>query len=143
MEFLRTTGVISYQYSGGLNSFGTVTNSGWDCIHHFVPTLIRTTSDGGITKFSISNASNLNTNTITLPSGDQEVHSFVSSSTVNGGPIETQIKRYAGPATGTPLVTVVKCYNGNSVNCSTAVSTFPFSEFDVYATLGNMAGASA
>jgi RHS repeat-associated protein len=52
-----------------------------------------------------------------------------------GGNYETQRKVYTGAATGTPLETIITCYNGNTSNCATAQSVVPGGEINVFRSL--------
>src|SRR5947209_2828345 len=56
--------------------------------------------------------------------------------TFEGG-IETQRQIYQGSATGTPLQTIIRCYNGNKANCATTAMTQPVTELSVLTVLPN------
>ena len=104
-------GSIAYGYSGG--------NNGINCNSGVVPTLTVTVNDnnGNNSVWTIvnnNNSSSTNNFTVTEtdPASNQTVYNF-------GGEYQTQAKYYEGSATGTPLETVITCYNGNFTNCAT------------------------
>ena len=110
---LPTGATISYTYTGGDTGKGIV------CADGSTAGFNRTTPDGtwhylrsnvvgqcctGVTS---------STTTITDPQGNTTVINF-------GGNFETQRQVYTGAATGTPIETVITCYNGNTTNCGSA-----------------------
>ncbi len=122
---LPTGGTISYTYSGVVCQDGSPV------------TMTRTTPDGqwqyarknivinGLYQVGSS------TTTVTDPLQNQTVINFA------GGP-ETQRQIYTGTATGTPLETIITCYNGTALsNCPTASSlgATAFNEINVYRSL--------
>ncbi len=123
---LPSGGSITYAYTGG--------NHGINCSSQVVPSLTRTVNDNNgnnntwtyVNSNTSSTAGNF-TVTETDPAGNQTVHSFA-------GEYRTQAKYYQGSATGTPLKTVLTCYNGNTSNCATpsGVPSLPITETDVY-----------
>jgi len=72
--------------------------------------------------------------TKTDPAGNATVYSFY-------GEFQTQAKSYQGAATGTPLTTVLTCYNGNTTSCTnpSTVPALPITQTDVYTSLGTSA----
>ena len=56
--------------------------------------------------------------TKTDPASNQTVYSFQ-------GEYQTSAQYYQGSATGTPLQTVVTCYNGNTSSCAAQHPNFP------------------
>jgi RHS repeat-associated protein len=129
-----TGGSVTYAYSGG--------NNGINCNSGTIPTLTKTLNDG---QGHLSTWTYVNTNnsatpgnftvTVTDPANNQTVYNFA-------GEFQTQMRVYEGSATGTPLETVVTCYNGSNSSqgaCITpsSVPSFPFSQTDVYAYLGS------
>lgn len=127
---LPSGGTITYGYSGGTNGF--------DCNSGVVPTLTRKVTDnngnGGTWQYVNSNDSDTPGNftvTETDPANNQTVHNF-------SGEYQTQVAYYQGSATGTPLKTVLTCYNGNTTNCASpsSVPTSPITQTDVYTSLG-------
>ena len=115
---LPTGGSISYSYSGG--------NEGINCNYGTVPTLTVTVNDGNGNNSISTYASNISTAanatdipfvtvnfTVTKndPDSNQTVYSFQ-------GEYQTSAQYYQGAATGTPLQTVVTCYNGNTSSCA-------------------------
>jgi RHS repeat-associated protein len=129
---LPTGATISYNYTGGDTGKGIV------CADGSTAGFIRATPDG-TWKYLRSNIV-LNdggpivlssTTTITDPQGNNTVVNF-------GGNFETQRQVYTGAATGTPLETIVTCYNGNTSNCATAQGTtypIPITETNVFRSL--------
>jgi RHS repeat-associated protein len=109
---LPTGATIFYTYTGGDTGKGII------CADGSVAGFNRTTPDG-MWKYLRSNivlnygtvASS--TTTVTDPQGNATVINF-------GGNYETQRQVYSGAATGTPLETIVTCYNGNTSGCATA-----------------------
>jgi RHS repeat-associated protein len=131
-------GSISYAYS---DSNG---HNGIDCswrglpVTPPVPTITVTVNDnnGNSSTYTYVHSGNLSvpsTVTKTDPAGNQTVYTFT-------GEFQTQVQYYQGPATGTPLETVLTCYNGNTTNCTNPSSfTFPITQTDVYTSLGTSA----
>lgn len=128
---IPTGATISYYYSGGTN--------GINCADGSVPTMTRKTPDGTwtYTRALTLNSSGIveySTNTIQDPQGNQTVMTF---SGYNTG-LEMQRQVYTGSATGTPIETIVTCYNGMTTvsSCPTAVlnSSAP-SEITKYTSL--------
>jgi YD repeat-containing protein len=145
-------GSFSYAYSGGSN------NSGYQCTSGVVPTLAVTVNDnnGNVGTWTYVNtnthapatlAGNNPNNTFTVtktgpptalsPNGDQTVFTFNNEFLV-------QSKSYQGLASGTPLSTIVKCYNGNLSNCAspTAAINLPLTEIDTYTTPNGYSASS-
>ena len=126
---LPTGGTINYTYTGGDTGKGIV------CVDGSVSGLQRTTPDG-IWQYTrsnfVDNATSVlsSTTTVTDPQTNQTVINFSANS-------ETQRQIYTGTAGGTPLETVITCYNGNTTNCgtTTGVGGPPFNEIDVYRSL--------
>jgi RHS repeat-associated protein len=132
-----TGGSVSYTYSGG--------NNGVTCDAAFpvVPTLTKTIKDnlGNTSQWTYVNAStgstpNDFTVTVTDPAQNQTVYSFSND-------YQTQAKYYEGTATGTPLKTVVTCYDKyypSESACASPPSTSGpggyVSQTDVYTYLG-------
>jgi RHS repeat-associated protein len=114
---LPTGGTISYNYQG----YG---NNGIICTDGSTAGFTRTTPDGTWT-YSRSGTSPAYTTTITDPQSNVTVINF-------NGNFETQRQIYQGAATGTPLETILTCYNGNTTNCASATVTAPFGEINVY-----------
>jgi YD repeat-containing protein len=122
-------GSVSYAYSGG-----TGNANGYNCSSGVVPTLKVTVNDNngnvGTWKYVNSNTSSGTgdfTVTKTDPAGNQTVYSFA-------GEFQTQAVYYQGAATGTPLKTVLTCYNGNLSNCAapSTAPTLPIAATNVY-----------
>ncbi|ABF43251.1 YD repeat protein [Candidatus Koribacter versatilis Ellin345] len=122
---LPTGGTISYQYSGGSNGINCADGSG--------VTLVRTTPDTGTSswKYDRNLAANPVTTTVTAPKvganpQDQTVIQFQ-------GIYEVKRQVYQGTATGTPLATTMRCYNGSyGSTCPTTAITLPISKLDGY-----------
>ncbi|WP_263415228.1 RHS repeat domain-containing protein [Terriglobus albidus] len=136
---LPTGGLISYTYFGGAGNYGyiddalgTQTTAG----------LIRTTSDGATTytrtAFSGSpwQAPNPYTVASTLIHDQQGNETIVDSNFGFTQYYETRRRVYSGAATGTPLSTINRCYNGTTGDC-TAVSTIsmPITSIDLQTSL--------
>ncbi len=117
---LPTGGTISYTYQGG-------DTQGIFCADGSTAGFDRTTSDGTWQYRRVAGTSPAYTTTITSPpdpvtgQNNQTVVNFL-------GEFETQRKIYQGAATGTPLETIITCYNGNTTNCTTTTFTTPFSQ---------------
>jgi len=110
---LPTGSTISYQYTGG--------SSGIDCADGTAAGLKRTTPDGSWT-YTRSNTTGVTyagqgiTTTILDPSSNKTVYTFSDG---------YQTQRQVSSSSGTPLDTLVTCYNGNYASCastSTAIS---------------------
>jgi RHS repeat-associated protein len=123
---LPTGGNIQYTY-------GYWPGTSAMCTDGSPATLTRTTSDGAVWQYS-RNSTGTGT-TVTDPAMNQTVFSFSAASTG----YETQREVYQGSSsTGTLLRTVVRCYNGNFTNCSTAsLTASAISRTDVYTTPAN------
>jgi len=126
---LPTGATISYTYTGGDTGKGIV------CADGSTAGFNRTTPDGTwkyLRSNIVNNGGNTilsSTTTVTDPLGNNTVVNF-------GGNFETQRQVYTGAATGTPLETIVSCYNGNTSGCATAQNvTPPLSEITVYRSL--------
>jgi len=127
-------GSISYTYS---DSTG---HNGMDCSNQlfpFVPTITVTVNDNNgnsniytyVHSVPAFNSSSF-TVTKTDPALNQTVYTFY-------GEFQTQVQYYQGSATGTPLKTVLTCYNGNTTNCANPSSvTLPITQTDAYSSLG-------
>jgi RHS repeat-associated protein len=114
-------GSISYAYSGG--------NNGIICGSSVVPTITVTVNDGKGNKGQYTFANSSATVTETDPAGNQTVYTF-------GGEYQIQAQYYEGSATGTPLETVVTCYNANFTNCAASgPGALPITQTDVYTSL--------
>lgn len=131
-------GSVSYAYSGGTGSA-----NGYDCIAQIAPTIVVTTNDnnGNVeqwtyisTKTGITSGALAGTATPAFtvsradPLGNVTVYNFA------GYEFQTQAAYYQGPATGTPLKTVVTCYNNNYTSCASPSiqPTLPITETNVY-----------
>jgi RHS repeat-associated protein len=136
-----TGGSVTYSYSGG--------NNGINCNSWVVPTLTKTINDnnGNVNKWTYVNTNSLQppsvswqggnfnyTVTVTDPASNQTVYSL-------WGENQTEVQYYEGAATGTPLKTVVTCYNQNYASQSICVSptqvAVTISQTDVYTYLGS------
>jgi len=85
-------------------------------------TIVNSNNSGSTNNFTV---------TVTDPATNQSVYNF-------GGEYQTQAKYYQGTATGTPLKTVVTCYNGNFSNCATWIpptTLLRVTQTDVYTSL--------
>ena len=112
---LPTGGTISYTYTGGFN------NTGIFCADGSVAGMNRQTPDGTwkylrTLTLDSNGQPSTSTNTVTDPLGNQTVVDF-------GGNYETQRQIYTGTAGGTPLETLITCYNGNTTNCAAATAS--------------------
>jgi RHS repeat-associated protein len=101
---LPTGGTISYTYSGGTNGIA--------CVDGGPVTLTRVTPDGTWTYSRYDYVDSYgdvmySTTTVTDPQGNQTVYHFT-------GDQETERQVYTGTASGTPLETIITCYNGTS-----------------------------
>jgi hypothetical protein len=109
---LPSGGYVQYAYSGG--------NNGFNCSSTVVPTLTRTVGDGNghVSTWTYVNSNNSQPGSFTVtetdPANNQTVYTFP-------GEHQTQAQYFQGPATGTPLKTVVTCYNGNFTQCSSSL----------------------
>jgi RHS repeat-associated protein len=109
---------VSYAYSGGYNGNNCSANN------PVVPLLTKTLTDvnGNISKWTYANAGNPGnatfTVTVTDPAQNQTVYTFANE-------YQTQAQYYEGSASGTPLKTVVTCYDGNYTSKSACVSPSP------------------
>ena len=136
---LPTGGSISYSYSGG--------NQGINCNYGTVPKLTVTVNDGNGNTSVFTYASNISTAanttdipfvgvnfavTKTDPASNQTVYSFQ-------GEYQTSAQYYQGSATGTPLQTVVTCYNGNTSSCAAPATqiSLPITQIAKYTSLGS------
>jgi RHS repeat-associated protein len=132
---LPTSGTITYNYTGGDTGKGVVcadgSTSGFD----------RVSSQSGTVHYS---------RTITSydPNNSHKVKLSTTSITDNDGNVtkvdfsygfETQRRVHQGAATGTPLETVITCYNGTDPidpsTCPTATVTQPFTRVTVFRSL--------
>ena len=123
---LPTGGTISYTYSGG--------SHGITCADGSTATLWRYTPDTGSNywQYAHTGAGTTWTTTVTDPSvsQNQTVYNFQ-------GIYETERQVYQGSASGSPLETVVTCYNGNTSSCNTTAITLPITQRNVTMTLGS------
>jgi len=116
---LPTGGIISYTYTGGDSGTGIFCTDGstagfnrttpdgtW---HYLRSNYASTGSCGGIFYETCIWSS---ATTVTDPLGNTTVMKFDVG-------YEVQRQVYTGAATGTPLQTVITCYNGNTSNCGT------------------------
>lgn len=100
---LPTGGTIQYLYSGG--------SGGINCTDGLTPILTRVTPDGSWQYTRVLNQNHSSQVTIADPQGNQSVIQF-------NGNYEWQRQIYTGGATGTPIETVLTCYNGTTLsNC--------------------------
>jgi RHS repeat-associated protein len=133
-------GSVTYSYSGG--------NNGVNCNSSVVPTLTKTVNDNNghvstwtyvntnANVYTYTHTNNPYTVTVTDPANNQTVYTFL-------GEFQTQAKYYQGPATGTPLKTVVTCYSGNNSSQSACISppngVGNLNQTDVYTYMGSSA----
>jgi hypothetical protein len=116
-----TGGSVSYTYSGGNN------NTGINCTTAVVPTLTKTVNDGNnhLSTWTYVNSDNVQgsyTVTVTDPASNVTVYTFSDPHTSSTG-YQTEAQYYQGPATGTPLKTVITCYgNQNSTQAACLAS---------------------
>lgn len=129
-----TGGSISYAYSDSNGNNG-IDCSGWSSpTAPSVPTITVTVNDNNgnssiYTYVHSTFSANPQTVTKTDPAGNQTAYTFY-------GEFQTQVQYFQGTATGTPLKTVVTCYNGNFVNCANPSSVaLPITRMDVYTSL--------
>ncbi len=131
---LPTGGTISYTYTGG------DTNHGIACADGSTAGFNRVSTQSGTVQYRR-----------TIHSFDPNTHQVQSSTTQitdNEGNVTTidfwkgvelQRKVYQGPATGTPLETVITCYNGTDPidpsTCPSANPTQPFTRVSVFRSL--------
>ncbi len=121
---LPTGGLISYTYFGGAGNDGYIN----DAISAYTTAgLTRTTSDGTTTytrtalsgdPWTLASQMGVATTLIHDPQGNE---TMVDSAYGGSQYFETRRRVYSGAATGTPLSTTTKCYNGATGDC-TAVS---------------------
>jgi len=134
---LPTGGTITYSYPGA--------HGGIECADGSAASLNRTLSPGGLWIYTRSGSGTAWTTTISTPpdptnsnsASDVTVINFAEDSaatTPSNNFYETQRKVYQGAATGTPLETVVTCYNGKSpsTSCPTAAVASPITEVNTY-----------
>jgi hypothetical protein len=129
-------GYISYTYTGG--------NNGINCASQFVPTLTRTVNDGlgNNSVWTYQNTATawnqgpFNVN-VTDPAGNLTVVSFAGS--LSGS--QTESVSYQG-SSGTPLLTMITCYNNNFANCPTTGGGVPITQTDVFTYLNGSSSAS-
>jgi len=116
---LPTGGIIQYQYSGGTN--------GINCVDGSAATMTRTLTPGGPWTYVHSQVSGSEwKTTVTTPPDTQNQNSIGDDTVLYfQGIYETQRLAYQGSSSGTPLQTVVTCYNNNSTNCNTTAFTLP------------------
>lgn len=120
-------GVISYQYTGGSN--------GITCTDGTTAGIIRTTSDG--TRTYVRSSTTSTTSQTSITDGMSNPSTSVWSFVIAGTPAEyyeTQRVIYQGSASGTPLLSRLTCYNGNTASCPTTVPTLPIGSIDTYDT---------
>jgi len=118
---MPTGATISYTYTGG------DTGTGIFCSDGSIAGFNRATLDGTWQYRRTST----NVTTVTNPQGKVTVVTF-------GNGQETQRQIYDGAASGTPLQTIITCYNGNNTNpgaCVTATPTKPFNEVTQFRSL--------
>jgi RHS repeat-associated protein len=114
---LPSGGFVAYQYSGGSN------NAGFDCYNR-VPTLKRTVSDnnGNTDTWTYAWSTSYAGVTVTDQLQNQTVYTFGVNGSGGFGPNEgynqLSANYYQGSATGTPLKTVITCYNGTAYPCT-------------------------
>ncbi len=134
-------GSISYGYSGGSTGHGF---NCWNGPFSATAVTVTTNDNNGnvgvwtyttnVTQYNQSNFTVTRTGPPTplSPNGDQVVYSF-------NGEFITQKKVYQGTATGTPLLTVLYCYNGNFSSCAAPTTNvaLPITEVDSYTTPNN------
>jgi RHS repeat-associated protein len=117
---LPTGGTISYSYQGGDKGTGVM------CVDGSTSGFDRTTPDG-TWQYQRTGTSPAYTTTITSPADPVTGQNNVTVINFQGN-YETQRQVYQGAATGTPLTSVITCYNGNLANCNTTAVTTPFSQ---------------
>lgn len=120
-----TGGYVQYGYSGG--------NNGIDCTTWVVPTLTRTVSDnnGGLSMWKYVN-NGVGQVTETDPANNQTVYTF-------SGEYQSSALYYQGAATGTPLRTILTCYDGYfGSNCASYAGS-GVSQTDVYTSFNGSA----
>jgi hypothetical protein len=142
-----TGGSTSYTYSGGSNNSGVYcgSNGGVPPGTGVVPTLTKTVNDGSgnLSTWTYANSRATTafnfTVTVTDPAQNQTVYNF-------SGEFQTQAQYYQGPATGTPLKTVVTCYNQNYSSKSACVTptaqVYGAAQTDIYTYLGTSTAPS-
>jgi len=146
---LPQNGSISYAYSGGNNGIYCPSETYPSEWNPYVPTITVTVNDNNGNSnvytyvHSVPSGGNgcgvgvskcVFTVTKTDPAGNATVYSFY-------GEFQTQAKSYQGAATGTPLTTVLTCYNGNTTSCTSpsTAPVLPVTQTDVYTSLGTSA----
>lgn len=122
---LPTGGTISYSYAGG--------NNGIMCSDGSTAGFDRTTPDG-TWQYRRTGTSPAYTTTITSPPDPVTGQNDVTVINFQGN-YETQRQIYQGAAAGTPLASVITCYNGNLSNCNTTAATTPFSQITKFSQL--------
>jgi RHS repeat-associated protein len=146
---LPTGSTVTYGYPGP--------NGGVSCIDGTTLRLTRTTSDGTSAYSRSVNSTTAFCSggvcyqqqlsevvTATDAQGNQAVIDFmplansqISTAVTDTGWIETQRQIYQGNSSGTPLQTLVSCYNGNKTNCSSTAVSMPITEISRLELLAN------
>ena len=111
---LPTGGQIQYQYTGP--------NNGIVCADGSASGLTRALWPGGAWTYTRTQVSGAQwTTKITDPQNNDTLINFQ-------GPYETNRQSFQGAAGGTPLQTLVTCYNGNLTSCDTTAITLPITQ---------------
>jgi RHS repeat-associated protein len=140
---LPTGGSITYSYSGGSN--GVV------CADGTTAGLTRTLNPGGVWNYSRVNVSGSQWKTTVTdpitPTGNQTVINFQNDGANSGNFYETQRQSYQGAASGTPLQTIVTCYNvvgtPNPSTCPTTTVSSPITRVTTFRYLPDSTGKAA
>jgi len=129
-------GSVSYTYS---DSSG---HNGIECHTGVVPTLTRTVKDnnGNTSTYTYIDSDVENGTDYTVTADFPYVHGNANNSTIVFSfkdTLQTEAQYYQGTATGTPLKTVLTCYNANFTTCATPPSVpSTVTQTDVYTYLG-------
>lgn len=131
---LPTGGSISYTYTGG------DTGEGIFCIDGSTAGLKRVSSQSGTVQYSRTLSYASNNPNLVVSSTTTIVDNAGNTTLVTFSPnYEQQRSVYQGAASGTPLETVITCYNGtdpiNPSTCTTSPSYLPFTRVTVFRSL--------
>jgi RHS repeat-associated protein len=110
---LPTGGSITYSYTGGTNGTGIYSDGS-------SAGFTRQLSPGGTWAYSRSPTGPTWNTLITDPTSSQNQTSINFAEGGGSNFYETQRQVYQGAASGTPLLTLLTCYNGNFTTCATA-----------------------
>ena len=110
---LPSGGTITYTYARD-------TNNGIECADGSTSGITRTLSTGGTWNYVRSGSGNAWTTTVTDPDSNESDINFQKDAAGSNNFYEVQRKIYQGSNTGTLLLTLLNCYNGNYANCATA-----------------------